>query len=329
MKLRKSYKHIGIAISAVVTIVIIAAIVIFFYLHPSNSIISGKVEFTEYRLSGDVSGVVEMLCVKEGDYVRVGDTLAIISVSDETTRFKRIETQMELDTLLVGTDKKDKQTKFIRGAFSLLQQAKMAHASAKKTYEQVRQLYIEGVVAEDNCNDAFVNYKILEAQQVAAQRQFDVLVGQYQHSLLSVNNGDSLGRVTAIDNDTYTIAHAQTALVAGEVSEIYTYQGETIAAGAPLLSIAKIEDVWGAFNVQKDQLERFNVDGEFEVLVPAFNKSIKMKVYSVKPLKGDATWDEADSETIFKSDSMYEVKAKPITQIDGLRPDMTLVLTDK
>ncbi|MDR0863662.1 MAG: biotin/lipoyl-binding protein, partial [Candidatus Symbiothrix sp.] len=67
-----------LAFIAVIALLILVALVGWFFLKPGKPIIQGQVEATEVRVSGKLPGRILELRVKEGDTVRKGDTLAIL-----------------------------------------------------------------------------------------------------------------------------------------------------------------------------------------------------------------------------------------------------------
>ena len=64
---------------------------------------------------------------------------------------------------------------------------------------------------------------------------------------------------------------------------------------------------------------------EFTAFVPAFNKDIKMKVYYLKDQGSYAVWKatKANGQYDLKT---FEVKARPVDRLDGLRPGMSLIV---
>ena len=67
------------------------------------------------------------------------------------------------------------------------------------------------------------------------------------------------------------------------------------------------------------------VGTELTAFSPAFNKSLKMKVYYLKDQGSYATWKatKANGQYDLKT---FEVKARPIDKFDGLRPGMSLII---
>jgi HlyD family secretion protein len=93
------------------------------------------------------------------------------------------------------------------------------------------------------------------------------------------------------------------------------------------MSIAVMQDLWGTFNVREDQLKGMQVGSEFNAYVPAFDKTIKMKVYYLKDQGSYAVWKatKANGQYDLKT---FEVKARPVEKMEGLRPGMSLIIKD-
>ena len=66
----------------------------------------------------------------------------------------------------------------------------------------------------------------------------------------------------------------------------------------------------------------------FTAFVPAFNKEIQLKVYYMKDMGSYATWKATKSNGQYDLKT-FEVKARPVEKMEGLRPGMSLVLKEK
>lgn len=91
------------------------------------------------------------------------------------------------------------------------------------------------------------------------------------------------------------------------------------------MSVEMMDDMWGTFNVREDQLKGLKVGDTFSAYVPAFDKQIKMRVYAIKDQGSYAVW-KATKTTGQYDLKTFEVKARPETKIDGLRPGMSIIL---
>ena len=91
------------------------------------------------------------------------------------------------------------------------------------------------------------------------------------------------------------------------------------------MNIAVISDIWGTFNVREDLLNGLKVGDEFTAFCPAFNKEFRMKVFAIKDMGSYSVWKATKSTGQYDLKT-FEVKARPINKMDGLRPGMSLVV---
>lgn len=289
-------------------------------------VIQGYVEVSEYRVSSKVPGRVLELRVKEGDYVKVGDTLAILDAPDVKAKLAQAQSAESAATAMDQMANNGARREQINGAFALLQQAKAGLEIAQKSYNRVQRLYDEGVMSAQKRDEAFANYKALEAQVKAAKSQYDMAVnGARREEKLAaaaqVNRAKgAVQEVSSYINETMQIAQKE-----GEVSDVFPKVGELIGTGSPIMNISILDDMWGTFNVREDQLNGMQLGSTITAFVPAFNKDIKMKVYYIKDQGSYATWKatKANGQYDLKT---FEVKARPIKPFEGLRPGMSLII---
>ena len=79
---KSQHKSVLIAIAAFTTIILIVGIVGYFTIGNEPEVLQGQVDVSEYRVSSKVPGRILEIRVKEGDYVHVGDTLAILDAPE-------------------------------------------------------------------------------------------------------------------------------------------------------------------------------------------------------------------------------------------------------
>ncbi len=319
-------KNILLAIGIFVGVVIIVGAIGFFTFGRGDDIIQGEVEVAEYRVSCKVPGRILELRVKEGDYVKVGDTLAIIDAPDIVAKKEQAQSAENAANALSEMAAKGARQEQISGAYEVWQQAKAGLEIAEKSYNRVQRLYDEGVMTAQKRDEAFANYKAFEAQEKAAKSQYDMAVNgaRREEKLAAAAQADrAKGAVNEVNS--YINETVQVAQVEGEVSDIYPKVGELIGAGSPIMSISILSDLWGTFNVREDRLGNLKVGEQFTAFCPAFNKDIKMNVYYVKDKGSYAVW-KATKTTGQYDLKTFEVKARPVDKVDGLRPGMSLII---
>lgn len=326
MSEKTQHKNILLTVAAFTVVVLIIAVIGTLVFKSEPEIIQGYVEVSEYRVSSKVPGRVLELRVKEGDYVNVGDTLAIIDAPDVKAKLAQAESAESAASAMDQMANNGARREQINGAYALLQQAKAGLEIAQKSYNRVQRLYDEGVMSAQKRDEAFANYKAIEAQVKAAQSQYDMAVnGARREEKMAAAAQVNRAKGAVQEVNSYISETMQTAQKAGEVSDVYPKEGELIGTGSPIMSVSLLDDMWGTFNVREDQLDGMRIGSVITAYAPAFKKDIKMKVYYIKDQGSYATWKatKANGQYDLKT---FEVKARPVTKVEGLRPGMSLVL---
>ena len=326
MSEKTQHKNILLTVAAFTVVVVIIAVIGTLVFKSEPEIIQGYVEVSEYRVSSKVPGRVLELRVKEGDYVNVGDTLAIIDAPDVKAKLAQAESAESAASAMDQMANNGARREQINGAYALLQQAKAGLEIAQKSYNRVQRLYDEGVMSAQKRDEAFANYKAIEAQVKAAQSQYDMAVnGARREEKMAAAAQVNRAKGAVQEVNSYISETMQTAQKAGEVSDVYPKEGELIGTGSPIMSVSLLDDMWGTFNGRADQRDGMRIGSVITAYAPAFKKDIKMKVYYIKDQGSYATWKatKANGQYDLKT---FEVKARPVTKVEGLRPGMSLVL---
>ena len=328
MSAKSQHNNILLAIIGFATVIIVVAVIGFFAFSRDKEVIQGQVEVGEYRVSSKVPGRILEIRVKEGDFVKVGDTLAILDAPEVRAKMEQARSAQDAASALELKAQNGAREEQIRGAYNLLQQAKAGFEVAEKSYGRVQRLYDEGVLSAQKRDEVYAQYKAMEAQMKAAQSQYDMAVnGARREDKLAAaaQVGRAKGAVQEVNS--YINETVQIAQMEGEVTDIYPKMGELVGTGAPIMSIAVMKDLWGTFNVREDQLNGMEVGKTFTAFVPAFNKEIQMKVYYMKDQGSYAVWKatKANGQYDLKT---FEVKARPVDKMDGLRPGMSLIIKE-
>ena len=121
MSAKSQHNNILLAIGGFVAVVIVVAIIGFLLLDRDPEIMQGQVEVTEYRVSSKVPGRILELRVKEGDYVKVGDTLAILDAPDVRAKMEQARSAESAAAALELKAQNCARKEQIQGAFSVLQ----------------------------------------------------------------------------------------------------------------------------------------------------------------------------------------------------------------
>lgn len=326
MSEKKQHKNIIITAACTTLVVAVVAVIGAMLIKQEPETIQGQVEVSEYRVSSKVPGRILEIRVKEGDYVNVGDTLAILDAPEVRAKMTQAQSAENAAAAMDEMANNGARQEQVRGAFAVLQQAKAGLEIAQKSYNRVQRLYDEGVMTAQKRDEAFANYKALEAQVKAAQSQYDMArngARSEEKKAAAAQVNRAKGAVAEVNS--YIHETMQIAQMAGEVSDVYPKVGELVGTGSPIMSVSLMNDIWGTFNVREDQLDGMKVGSIVTAFVPAFKKEIRMKVYYIKDQGSYAVWKATKSNGQYDLKT-FEVKARPIDKLEGLRPGMSLIL---
>jgi len=315
-----------IALLAFVMVVLIVGGIGLLTLGKQKEVIQGEVEVSEYRVSSKVPGRIVQLFAQEGDFVKAGDTLAIIDAPEVKAKYQQAKSVEGAASAMSDMAQKGARQEQIQGAKELWQQAKVATDVKKKSYQRVENLFKEGVVSAQKRDEAKALYDAAVAQEKAAKSQYDMAVNgarQEEKAAAAAKVNQARGAVQEVQ--AYISETIQTAQMDGEVNSVYPKVGELVGTGSPIMTISIMDDIWGSFNIKEDQLKGIKVGDEITAYCPAFDKEFKMKVYYLKDAGTYAAW-KATKATGQYDLKTFEVRARPTQKVEGLRPGMSLVI---
>lgn len=326
MSAKQQHNNILLAVFGFTCVVAIVGLIGYFTIKREPDVIQGEVEVGEYRVSSKLPGRVVEIRVREGDYVRKGDTLAILEVPEATAQQKVAESTEQATKALSDLAENGNRAEAISSAYHVYQQSLAAREIAQKTYQRMEKLYKEGVVSQQKRDEAQASFKAAEASVEATKSTWEMAKnGKREEERRAAEKQTqaarhAVGVVSALLRETVQVATAD-----GEVTDVYPKVGELVGLGSPIMTIATMNDMWGTFNVREDQLNGMKVGDTFSAYVPAFKKNLKMRVYYMKDEGTYAAWKATKTNGDYDLKT-FEVKARPVTKIDGLRPGMSLIL---
>ena len=316
-----------LGIVALLTVVVIVALVGVFALRPEDVVIQGEAEAAEYRVAGKVPGRVEMYLYEEGDKVHKGDTLVIIYSPEVEAKKEQALAARNMAEAVNEKAKNGAQREQITGAYELYQKAKAGEEIYRKSYERVQRLYEKGVISEQKRDETEAQYKAAKATVRAAKSQYDMaLAGARKEDKAAaeaqVAKVDAvLKEVAAAEAERYLLSPCD-----GEVSELFPKVGELVGQGSPVMSVVDMNDVWFTFAVREDMLSGFSVGGVANIRIPALGESeYPVRITHIRAMGTYATWRSTNQNGGFDVRT-FDVKCRPLATIPNLRPGMTALV---
>ncbi len=217
----------------------------------------GSLKYEETDLNSKVPGNIEQVLVEEGDNVKKGDVLLIIS--GESIEAKKLQAQGALAAAEATYQKA------LNGARNQeVIQAKTAAELYEKTYLRVKTLFEDGAVSENDYDQVF-------AQYIAARETYDMaLQGARPEDVLAAEALVLQAEGAVAEVDSYLEDCIITASMDGVVTAVNANEGELISTGMPLVTILSEEDPWIEVNVLESELRYINEGKTVKVTFAAY-----------------------------------------------------------
>lgn len=326
--MKENSKSLLGGLAVIIAVIAIVTLVGLFAIRPQSELITGEADASEYRVSNMVPGHVDTLYVKEGDYVKKGDTLAHIRSKQVDAKMMQAEAAHSAASAQSRKAKGGARNQQKEMAFQVWQKAQAAEEVYRKSYERVKGLYEKGVVSAQQFDEVDAKYKVAQADCAAAEQQYLMAEEGAQREDIAAaaalvdRAGGAVAEVQSYLDDSYIIAPSD-----GQVVETYVKVGDLIGTGSPVMSILDMSDCWFFFAVREDLLKGINAGDTVKIKIPALSedKLYEGEVRRVQAMASYATWRATKTNGQYDVKS-FDLKVVPTGNIEGLKPGMTAIL---
>ena len=315
---------IAIAILLLLVLVIVSGWIMS---NPPDTILQGEAEARHIKVASKIPGRIEQILVHRGAKVKKGDTLLLIGTPELDA--KKIQAQSarhaaESQSIKARNGAREEQ---IEGAYRMWKKSQVGVDVMEKTYKRVKNLYDEGVIPAQKLDEVTAQYHAAQETEKAAKSQYDMAQNGARYE-------DQMGADALVDQasgvimelDSYLSEAQVKAPINGEIASIISQEGELVNTGFPIITIVDLTDVWVIFNIREDLLSKFRMDKVIQIDIPALAlENVDVQVNFINPLGDFATWKATKTSGEFDMKT-FEVHAKPVEPIDGLRPGMTVLI---
>ena len=244
----KKSNVIGLTVGIVVTIVAVS-LISWFAIRPVPTLIQGEVEATDIKISSKLAGRIEQMDVQEGERVKKGQLLFVLSTPEAEAKLQQAEAARMAASAQSTKARKGARVQEIEGAMNIWKKAEAGLELARKSYERVKNLYESGVVPEQKYDEAAANLKAMETTAAAAKAQYDMAIEGARREDREAAEAlvkQASGAVSEVES--YISDAMQYSPIDGEISTVIAQQGELISAGYPVVTL--LERLVGDFQHQ-------------------------------------------------------------------------------
>ena len=328
-ELKKSRTNLMLGFVVLLTVIILVSIMGWIVLKPEPETIQGEVEANEVRISSKLAGRILSFGAQEGQFVKAGDTLVMLSTPELDAKLEQAQAAEAAAVAQNRKANKGARLELIQGAYEMWQKAKIGLDIAEKSFNRAKKLFESEVISAQKFDEAEAQFLAASATEKAAKSQYDMakngaeLEDKLSASALVDRAHGAVSEVVSYYSESRLLAP-----ISGELSEIYPKVGELVGQGAPLMTLVDLTDCWITFNVREDLLKGFGMGKLIRVSIPALQvRNAAFKVSYIKALGSYATWKATKTTGEFDRKT-FEVRAKPVRKIENLRPGMSVLFEE-
>jgi HlyD family secretion protein len=231
-----------------------------------RTVASGTVEATEADLGFQASGRIESIAVREGERVAPGQELAALDAVELRARRAGVEAQLNGARALLAELERGARPEELR-------QARAAEAAAREKVEEAERLAARtraleegGAVSRESLDQATSALQVARAQHAQARAQLELVQRGARAERMDAQRAVVRQAEAAVAQADAALANATIrAPFAGIVTVRHRQPGETVAAGAPVLTVLNPDDRWVRIYVREDAIGRVAVGQRAEI----------------------------------------------------------------
>ena len=295
--------------------------------HPVPVPLQGQVEARTFNIAPKISARIATLPIREGQAVAAGAVLATLDSPELRAKVAQAgaaqaAANAKRDLVDVGARAED-----VRVAKAMWDKATASAELAETTYRRLNALYKEGLVSLQRNDEAQTNAKAAVETSRAAKAQYDTAItGARPQEKAAASAVARQAAASVAEVDASTLELVLKAPQAAEVDKVVLHPGELATAGFPVLTLADLTDIWVVFNIREDDFAGINLGAPLDGDVPALgNRQVRFVIDTISPRGDYATW-RATRQSSGYDVRTFEVRARPQTPVEGLRPGMSVLV---
>lgn len=291
-------------------------------------ILQGEIEAKQFNIASKIPGRIKEVAVIKGQKVKNGDFIFSIDSPEIDAKLEEATAARSAASAQSRKAQNGAQAEDISAAYSTYIKAEAAAMFVEKTFGRIQNLFEEGVVPEQQRDET-------ETKMKAARQTANAAKAIWQKAENGAREEDKTAAAALVQRADAAIKQVEAyleetsinAIASGEISGINVEKGELVPTGFPVVTIINLEDIWLTLFIREDYLNQFTLGNTFKANIPGIeNKEFEFKVTYISPTGDFARWNATKTSGEFDLKS-FEIEARPVKKIEGLRPGMTAVVT--
>lgn len=294
---------------------------------PRPMLLQGQIEAQEYAMSSKVPGRIDSVLVRRGDLVEKSQLLFTLDSPEVAAKLEQAQGTQIAASAVARAAETGARAQEIEAARDTWKIAQAAEELAEKSFRRMDQLFRDGVIAEQRRDEVYAAYQAAQFQSKAAYQVYSMASEGARNETVEAAEGQAQAASGLVDEVQAAVEDTEIrSRYEGEVANVFLHKGELAPQGFPVVTVVDMKDAWAIFNVREDLLSRLPKGSEIDVQIPALSRErATFRITHISVMGDFATW-RATNATEGYDLKTFEVEARPIQPIEGLRVGMTVLI---
>lgn len=247
-----------------------------------------RVKGTIVNVSPKENGRVEKVLVKEGDIVAAGQVIATLEQREFAAQVEQAKGALAAAQAKLALAMAGNRPQEVAEAGAAVNQTLANLDNARKNYERTETLYQQGAMSAQQRDAAKTALEVAEAQHSASRDSYSVTsegsrIEDIQMLQAQVKQAQAAVQSAEIQYEDTVVK----APVGGVIAVKSVEEGEVVTTGQPIFSVANLDDVWIAANIEETYIGKVKVGQDVSFSIDAYpGKAFSGKVTEVGPASG-------------------------------------------
>lgn len=289
----QSRKKITWGVFSVLLLFLVAGILYYFFVYrfyqsTDNAYVQADVTWVMPKISGEV---MELL-INDNQFVKKGETLAVLDHRDYQARYDQARSVVSLKEAALGVQQQNEKSarSSIIEANSGVVAAKADLTRLKKEFERYQDLLKDGVITRQNFEGIQSQY--LTAQAQLSKAQAAVNAAEAQLGSLQASRAQLLADIQSANANLnlYQVDLASSKVVSpvsGKIGSLAIQQGSRVSPQTRLMAIIPENSLYVQANFKETQIEKMHIGQKVKLKLDAYpSLNFTGKIESFSPASG-------------------------------------------
>lgn len=235
---------------------------------------NGRVEATEIDVAAKIPGRIRDILVREGDFVRAGQVVAIMDTENLEAQLRQAEAQwLQAETsVAVARSQVALRQAEREAALALVAQRQAEYNVARKRHTRSTELAQRSAVSQQEVDDDYARQQSAAAAVAAAEAQVaaaDAAITTAHSQIAGAKSSVAAAQASVERIQTDIDDSELRAVRDGRVQYRIAQPGEVVAAGGRILNLVDLSDVYMTFFLPTRQAGRLAVGTEVRLVLDA------------------------------------------------------------